>query len=62
MKSVTETGLYPMYDERANTYEIAKKFRLNLSEFDEVAVGDGDGFGRTVKLMGAEEIRIAVEG
>ena len=33
-----------MYDERANTYEIAKKFKLDLSEYDEIRLGDGDGF------------------
>lgn len=62
VKSVVETGLFPMFDEKANTYEIAKKFKLDLSEFDEVTVGDGDGFGRPIRLMSAEEIRNAVDG
>ncbi len=54
---VMENGIYPVHDEKANTYEMVRSFSLDLQDFDEVISGDGDGFGRNIRLFTLDEIK-----
>lgn len=50
------SGFFPFYDKDVNTWEMIRGFEMDVSDFDDVFIGDGDGFGRKTKMLSVEEV------
>ena len=60
-KETEESGFYPVHDEKNNTYEMVKRLDMDVTEFDEIYPGDGDGFGRDVFLCNRWDVESFVD-
>lgn len=54
---VFEKWFFPIHDEGVNTYEMVRWFNLDLTDFDDISIWDGDGFWRDTGLFTLSEIR-----
>lgn len=50
-----------MNDTWVNTYEMIRGFRLDLTDFSDIKVGDGDGFWRDTALFTLEDISLLTD-
>lgn len=55
-ESVTESGFFPLHDIWVNTYEMIRGFTMNLRNFSDIEVGDGDGFWRDATLFTIQDL------
>lgn len=59
---IIEDGFFPVHDEKFNTYEMVRWFRLDLRDFNNVTCWDGDGFGRNAQLVNSADFdKIGIE-
>lgn len=54
---VIEGGFVPVMDKWVNTMEFVRIFWLDLSKYEDINVGDGDGFGRETALFSPDDVR-----
>lgn len=50
------SGFFPFYDKDVNTWEMIRGFEMDVTDFDDVFIGDGDGFCRETKMLSIEEV------